>query len=263
MFSFILQVLSYFLVGYLVLLFFMYLRQENFLFFPNVEQHLNHDYPNVEMYSLVRGDVTLKGWLVNPAYCRDKLYIYFGGNAEDVFNNIEEFSDLRASSLFVAYRGYGPSNGTPGERELFSDCLALIDDMTIRYSPKEIYLVGRSLGTGVACYGASQRAVQGLVLITPYDSIENVASQAYPWVPVKWLLRHKFLSIKYLPKVRCPILVIYAGQDKVVRPERTRNLIAHIVGEKEVVLLERADHGTVDMFPKYWESLLDFTNRNR
>jgi len=258
--SLFLQVLSLFLIGYLLCVIFMYLRQEAFLFFPPKEGHEGHGYKDVVGYSLRQESVTLRGWLVNPELVREKLLLYYGGNAEDIFINIDEFRDIKAAALFVAYRGYGPSGGRPGEKELFADALAVLDDMAGRYTPKEIFLIGRSLGSGVACYVASKRQVQGAVLITPYDSITNIARATYPWLPVSLLLKHRFDSLHFLHQISCPLLVIYGGKDAVIPAERTINLINHIVSEKEILYIDRADHNTIDMFPEYWAALLRFIN---
>ncbi|MFW2365692.1 MAG: alpha/beta hydrolase [Desulforhopalus sp.] len=254
----LLQIFLYTFVGYLFCVLFMYLRQDSFLFFPTASQHRGHGYTNVEDYKLEREGATLQGWLVNPQFVRENLLIYYGGNGEDTFLNIEEFEDIQAASLFVAYRGYGPSSGRPGEAALYSDALKVIDDMVDRYSPGNIVLIGRSLGSGVACYVAARRAVQGAVLVTPYDSIVNVARSSYPWLPVSLLLKHRFDSLGQLAQISCPLLVIYGGRDRVIRPERTKNLINHIVSNKRVVCIEGADHGTIDMFPEYWQALLEF-----
>lgn len=258
---FFIQMLSLLLVGYLFCVVFMYLRQESFLFFPPAARHDGHGYENVVDYQLEQGIVTLRGWLVNPGLVREKLLIYYGGNGEDIFLNIDELRDVKAASLLVAYRGYGPSNGSPGEAALFGDALAVIDDVMSRYSPAEIFLVGRSLGSGVACYAASMKNVQGTILITPYDSIVNIARSSYPWLPVSLLLQHRFDSTQYVDRIGCPLLIIYGGRDRVVPPERTKNLIDQIAGMKEVVYIDRADHGTIDMFPEYWAAILRFINQ--
>ncbi len=259
--SLFLELLAFVGIAYLGCVLFMYLKQDSIVFYPTLARHEGHGLESVADYSLDRQAAGLRGWLVNPHLLQEKLLIYYGGNAEDVFFNIDDFRDIKAASLFVPYRGYGPSSGKPGEKELFADALAVIDDLVARYSPAEIYLIGRSLGSGVACYAAAHREVQGLVLITPYDSLENIARANYPWLPVSLLLKHRFRSVRYLTEIHCPILIIYAGQDRVVPPERTRNLIDHIRGEKEVVFLDRADHGTIDMFAEYWEAILGFINR--
>lgn len=256
------QISSYLVVFYLFCLLFMYLRQDSFIFYPTTARHEGHGYDHIVDYRLERGPVSLRGWLVNPGLVREKLLIYYGGNAEDIFQNIDEYQDIRASTLFVAYRGYGPSTGRPGEAELFADALAVVDDIRGTYSPKEIYLIGRSLGSGVACYVAGRREVHGAVLITPYDSIENVARSHYPWIPVALFLRHRFDSLASLARIRCPLLVIYGGRDRVIEPIRTENLIAHIQGEKEIVYIGEADHGTIDMYPDYWAAVLRFIHRD-
>jgi hypothetical protein len=257
----VLQIMIWLLLGYLFGVVFAYLRQESLLFYPPAARHEAHGYENVIEYTLERKAVTLRGWLVNPELAREKLVIYHGGNAEDIFLNIDEFRDIAAASLFVAYRGYGPSDGSPGETALYADSLAVIDDMVNSYSPKQIFLLGRSLGSAVACYAAANREVQGVVLITPFDSLAHIARSNYPWLPVSLLLKHRFDSLQYLDRISSPLLVIFGGRDGVVPPARTTNLIDHIVGEKEVVFIERADHGTIDMFPEYWEAVLLFINR--
>ncbi len=236
-------------------------QQDSFLFFPPASTHKQHNFEHVINYSLPRDGVTLHGWLVNPKQVKEKLIIYFGGNAEDVFFNIDEFSDIQAASLFVAYRGYGSSSGTPGEKEFFADALAIIDDVNVTYSPKQIVLIGRSLGSGVACFAAAHRRVQGVILVTPYDSIENVAQAHYPWLPIGPLLRHRFPSIDYVDKLNCPAMIVYGGKDTTIPPKRTENLIRYISGEKEIVYLEHADHGNIEMFPEYWAALLRFLDQ--
>ena len=259
--SLILQLVVFLLLGYLSCVVFMYLRQDSFLFSPPRAKHEGSEDKDVASYRLEQKSATLRGWLVNPGLVREKLLIYYGGNAEDIFLNIDEFRDIKAASLFVAYRGYGPSDGTPGEISLFADSLAVIDDMVNRYSPKEIFLIGRSLGSGVACYAAANRKTQGAILITPYDSIENIAKSSYPWLPISLLLKHRFDSLHLLARISSPLLVIYGGRDQVVSPERTRNLIDHIPGQKDIIYIEQADHGTIDMYPEYWTALLHFINR--
>ncbi len=259
--SLAIQILLYLAIFYIFCALFMYLRQDSFIFYPTSARHENHDYDKVVDYHLQRGPVDLRGWLVNPGFARDKLLIYYGGNAEDIFNNIEEYQAVQAATLFVAYRGYGPSSGKPGEAEFFADALAVFDDIARTSAAKKIYLIGRSLGSGVACYVAARRQVQGAVLVTPYDSIENVARSHYPWLPIGQLLKHRFASLDFLPEIRCPLLVLYGGRDRVIPPARTENLIRHIQGEKEVVRIAEADHGTIEMYPEYWQALLRFLHR--
>lgn len=259
----IFQILLYLVIFYIFIALFMYFRQDSFIFHPTSARHELHDYHEVVDYHLERSSATLRGWLVNPRFVREKLLLYYGGNAEDVFLNIVEYQDIQAATLFVAYRGYGPSTGKPGEQTLFEDALAVLDEMVRVFAPQEIYLIGRSLGSGVACHVASRRPVQGTILITPYDSITNVAKSHYPWLPIKVLLKHHFSSLDFLATINSPLLVIYGGRDQVVPPERTENLLRHIPGEKEVVFIPQAEHGTIEMYEAYWMAILRFLHRER
>jgi pimeloyl-ACP methyl ester carboxylesterase len=239
----------------------LYFRQESFIFFPTKTTHALHGYSSVEDYQLPRGDIRLAGWLVNPRYADENILLYYGGNAEDIFLNIEDFSDIQAASLFVPYRGFGPNSGKPGEQELFADALAVFDDVRQTHPRSRITVIGRSLGSGVAVYVAAHRQVAGAVLITPFDTLENVAKKHYPLVPVSLLLKHRFPSLEYLGGIRCPVLVIYGGRDRVVPPQFTENLIRYVVGEKKVVRIDSADHGTIEMYPDFWKAMLEFIDR--
>lgn len=118
-----------------------------------------------------------------------RALIYFCGNAEDVSGNIESFaSALPGHSLFlVNYRGYGGSTGRPSQAALIADALAAFDH--VQQAHHDIAVMGRSLGSGVAVALASKRRVDRLVLVTPYDSLLNVAREHMGWLPVGLLLK--------------------------------------------------------------------------
>ena len=258
----ILQIVSYGLVFYLLCTVLMYLGQERFIFHPTVNSHQRHHFRQVVDYRLERGAVTLAGWLVNPERVADKLIVYYGGNAEDVFHNIEEYQAVEAATLLVAYRGYGPSTGKPGEHELYQDALAVFDDVAEQLRPRHVFLVGRSLGSAVACYVAAHRPVRGVVLVTPFDSLLEVARSHYPWLPVAWLLKHRFPSHDFAGAITCPVLVVYGGRDQVVVPQRTENLLRYLPAHTERLFLPRAEHGTIDMHGEYWRALLNFFDQS-
>ncbi len=256
--SLFIKIALFLLFSYILLLFFFYIVQERLLFYPTTARYKPKPGEKIQPYTLQRGNVRLYGWLVNPEFSRERLLIYYGGNGEDIFLNIDEYEDIQAATLFVAYRGYSASEGEPGEAVLFADALAVIDDIKEQYQPQQIFLIGRSLGTGVACYAASRRNVSGVVLVTPFASICRLAKLCYPWMPVSLLLKHKFLSEHYVKQVTVPFLVLYGGKDRVVPPEQTKILLDAIKGKKKEMYIKGADHGTIDMHPQYWQAVLEF-----
>ena len=118
------------------------------------------------------------------------------------------------------YRGYGRSGGRPGERQLLADALLLYDRVTRRpdVDPGRVAVMGRSIGSGVAVYVARERPVLGAVLVSPYDSVAAVARDAFPYLPVPLLLRHRFEAASWAAGVRAPLLALIAGDDRVIDP---------------------------------------------
>ena len=181
-----------------------------------------------------------------------KAVVYFGGNAEDVALSAPDLQEaFPGHALYLLhYRGYAGSAGTPSEPVLRRDALAVFD-MAHAVHP-QVVVVGRSLGTGLAVQVAAQRPASRLVLVTPYDSLSNVAAGYYPWLPVRWLMRDHFDSAALAPGIRVPTLLLAAGQDQVIPAERTARLLARFqpgVAVRRVVA--GAGHNSISADPRY------------
>jgi uncharacterized protein len=155
-----------------------------------------------------------------------KAIIYFGGNGEDVSANLEGFSKaFPEHALFLLhYRGYGGSTGHPSEQAFNSDAGALFKNVYAQHT--EVAVIGRSLGSGVAIRLASESPASRLILVTPYDSIEEIAAAEYPYVPVKLLLLDRYESWKYAPVITIPTTIIAARNDEVIPRASTEKLFA-------------------------------------
>jgi pimeloyl-ACP methyl ester carboxylesterase len=185
-----------------------------------------------------------------------KALIYFGGNAEDVTSSLpllERAFPGRALYL-MHYRGYTGSTGSPTERDLVADALQLYEHVAA--SHPDIVLVGRSLGSGVAVQVASQRPVERLVLVTPYESIAGIAAQQFRAFPVRWLLKDSYESGLYAPKVKAPTLILAAARDEVIPAWSTRQLMSRFApGIATYRELEGVGHNTIAQSPDYIPSL--------
>jgi pimeloyl-ACP methyl ester carboxylesterase len=228
-------------LAYLGLCGLMYARQREMMYFPQLTQVE----PGRTNFELARDGATLRGWVLNPGQ-RDAV-LYFGGNAEAV-------QEMRAALAgwfpdrtvyLLAYRGYGASDGAPEEGALFADALALFDHARSEHGDGRVGLVGRSLGSGVASYVASQRPADRLVLVTPFDSLADVAAHHYPWLPVGLLVKDRYDSLRHLQAYRGPVLVIRAGRDRVVPPASTDRLVAGLPARPRVLAVDAADHDSI------------------
>lgn len=220
----------------------LYVKQRHLIYFP---QHTRVPARSTD-FELQRGDAVLRGWVANPG--RSQAIIYFGGNGESVQDNRDEFARwLPGHSVYlVAYRGYGASDGQPGQDALFADALAVFDHVQAAHPQRPVSVIGRSLGSGVASYLSSQRQVGRLALVTPFDSLASVAQSHYPWLPVRWLLRDRYESTRHLAGYRGPLLVVRAGRDDVVPPGNTDRLLASLPRRPQVLTLPESDHNTLD-----------------
>jgi len=148
------------------------------------------------------------------------------------------------------YPGYGGSSGSPSETAILADALALFDRVHAEH--QNIVVIGRSLGSGVAIRVASLRPVTRLVLVTPFDSLQNVAAQHYPYFPVRWLLRDKFESWRFAPKIVAPTRIIVAEEDEIIPRASTDRLRAHFKdGVVSYVVVPGVGHNTISDSPDY------------
>jgi pimeloyl-ACP methyl ester carboxylesterase len=185
-----------------------------------------------------------------------KALIYFGGNAEDVSRNLPDFSQAFADHAIylLHYRGYGGSSGSPSEEAIARDATSLFD-MVYNAHPT-IAVVGRSLGSGVAVRLASQRPASRLILITPYNSLEDLAARQFRWFPVKWLLQDRFESWRYAAHITVPTLLIAAEHDEVIPRSSTDELYTHFAkGVATLQVIPGTGHNSISESPQYLQLL--------
>lgn len=171
----------------------------------------------------------LCGWLMTPRTPGiHPGVLYFGGRSEEVSWVVRDAGNLFPNMTVLAlnYRGYGNSHGIPDETLLVEDGCTLFDWLAAlgQVDAHRIAVVGRSLGSGVAVQVAKERAAHSVVLITPYDSILAIAKRKFRAMPIEYMLRHRFESIKHAPALKVPTYVLRAENDDVVPHSHTDQL---------------------------------------
>jgi pimeloyl-ACP methyl ester carboxylesterase len=151
------------------------------------------------------------------------LVLAFGGNAWNADALAIYLHSILPDRDVVAfhYRGYAPSTGRPSATAILADTLPIYDRLVATLAPDLIVAVGLSIGAGPAAYLASQRPIAGLILVTPFDSLEALAREHYPWAPVGLLLRHRMEIADTLKASQAPLALISAERDSVVPARRT------------------------------------------
>ncbi|MBI2715865.1 MAG: alpha/beta hydrolase [Rhizobiales bacterium] len=239
------------LAGYGGLLALMYLFQRSLMYFPDTTRYAPAaaGLPQAAEVTLVSADgERLIAWHVPPRGPKP-VVLYFQGNAGASNLRAERFAWLTADGtglLALSYRGYGGSSGKPTEDGLIRDALAAYDFAAARYPAKRIVLWGESLGTAIAIALAAERTVGGVMLDAPFTSAAAIGAAAYPFAPVRWLIKDKFRSDQRIARVSAPLLVLHGERDRVIPIRFGERLFALAREPKRMVRFPNGEHADLD-----------------
>lgn len=181
------------------------------------------------------------------------LILGFGGNAWNGDDVAAYLHGLFPEADVVAfhYRGYPPSSGDPSAAALLADAPLVYDRAMEAVGAQRVVAVGLSIGGGVAAHLATQRPLAGLILVTPFDSLEALAGEHFPWAPVRWLLRHRMSPLESLRDLAVPTALIAAERDNIVAPRRTEALRQGIPAPVFDRTIAGADHNDLYGRPEF------------
>jgi hypothetical protein len=248
--------------AYVLLLAVMHRFQHRLMYFPDARRCAPADvgFPQAEEVALSTSDgETLVAWHVAPRGGKP-VVLYFQGNAGALDLRVGRFQWLTADGtglLALCYRGYGGSSGRPSEQGLIRDAIAAYDFAAARYAPARIVPWGESLGTAVAVALAAERNVGGLILDAPFTSAADVGAAAYPFIPVRRLIKDTFRSDLRIAKVSAPVLVLHGERDRVVPIRFGEALFALAREPKRMVRFPNGghvdldDHGAADVVKEF------------
>ena len=244
-----------------------WLAQERLIFFPQPIISIAHLPAEAKPLEIVATDGTrLRGWMRDAIALPAPVVVYFGGNAEEVSGTLADPRWPRDWAIVaINYRGYGASEGTPGEAALVADAHVIFDAISVRpdVDARRMVALGRSLGTGVAVKLAAARPIAGLILVSPYDSLVALGRTHYPLLPVSMLLRHRFDSAADAPNLHVPLLAIVAESDSIIPRERSRALYDAWAGPKSWAVVRSTDHNTLSAPDAFWARVAEFLSARR
>jgi fermentation-respiration switch protein FrsA (DUF1100 family) len=233
-----------------------WLAQDKLVFFPQPVQSTAHLPADAKPLEIVAADgARLRGWIRVADATPAPAVLYFGGNAEEVSGTLADPRWPREWTIVaINYRGYGASEGAPGEAALVADALAIFDAVVARpdVDPRRIVAFGRSLGTGVAVKLCAARPLAGAILASPYDSLVALGRSHYPWLPVSLILRHRFESDAEAKRATTPLLAIVADRDDIIPRERSRALYDAWAGPKTWLVVPATDHNSLGIPDAFW-----------
>ncbi|MBX3605571.1 MAG: alpha/beta fold hydrolase [Piscinibacter sp.] len=183
----------------------------------------------------------------------DGVVFFLHGNAGNLrswFVNPDFYRRANHDLVMLDYRGYGKSTGRiESEAQLHADVLAVWEQVAPRYRGRRVVVYGRSLGTGLAAALAERIGPDLTVLVSPYLSMQALASHHYPWVPAA-LLRYPLRTDERIARLRGPVLLMHGERDELI-PLAHAQALARLQPAARLVVVPGAAHNDLQSFEAY------------
>jgi len=215
----------------------------------------------------VAGDgVELHGWFfpANESSPRkDWVILQCHGNAGNVSGRLMHFQALLATGaglLAFDYRGYGKSEGEPGEEGTYRDARAAHDWLIAKgFLAENVIVLGESLGGGIGSQLATEKPVKALILERTFTSVPDIAAEFFTFLPVRLLGSIQYDTINRLDRIDAPVLVLHGRGDEIVKYHHGEKLFAAAKQPKMFRELEGGHNDTLLVNrDRYLEALEDF-----
>ena len=247
----------------ILILFFvaMIFFQERLIFFPEV---LPRDFKFTFGSRVEEAWLDFQGSKINTLLFKAKnskgLILYFHGNAgslESWGDVAQELSERSSWDVWILdYPGFGKSEGhISSEQQLHELAKSFWDKAKKRFPSSTVLIYGRSIGTGIAVQLSANAASNGMILESPYSSLEALAHAKFPWLPTSELLRYQLCSDQFISNIKAPVLILHGTQDEVIPVEQARTLAA-LLKNGSLIEVESGHHNDLGGFAKYWDSVL-------
>lgn len=244
----VLKTLATLAVAYLALVLAAYLLQRRLMYFPDSARTppAAVGLGDVEEVVLQAPDgARVIAWWTRAKPGQPTL-LYFHGNGGSLAlraERIRRYQMLGRGVFMMSYRGYSGSSGSPSEAANVADALMAFRWLTAAgVKSEDIILYGESLGSGVAVQVAAAAPVGGMILDAPYTSAVEIGAKAYPFLPVRWLMRDRYDSLSRMPQITAPLLIVHGERDGVIPIAYGRRVFAAAAEPKAFVSFPEAGH---------------------
>ena len=266
--TWVIRLLINLVILYVFICIFTYFIQRRLLYYPDAEA------PN-EAFIKAAGlafwpstSDSFRGYIsADVDESKSGMVIVFHGNAGSAWNRgyyLRMLKSLGYRVLLAEYPGYGGRSGELCEKDFVQDAKETIRLVYKQYGGP-IYLIGSSLGCGVSAGAAADQSIpiDGMVLITPWDTLPKLAQTIYWFLPAQWLTRDKYDNILNLAGFEGRIAVAVAENDEVIPKQHGLNLYESLSNEKKLWTFEGAKHNTWNeqVGVDWWQQVMDFLEK--
>jgi len=196
-------------------------------------------------------------------HVKGTIIVFHGnaGTAADRTYYIKALVTLGYRVILAEYPGYGARGGKMGETSFVSDAKETVQDAYKHYG-RPLFLLGESLGCGVAAAVAKEPPVtiDGILLITPWDTLLSVANSKFPWLPLRFFMKDKYDNMSNLNGYQGRIAIVGAERDEIIPMRHTVALYQSLPGRKAMWVVKGAGHNDWPMIVgnPWWREIMEF-----
>ena len=240
----------------------LYYLQDYFLFHPqkidaNYKYNFTQKFEEINIPINETDTINLIKFLPEDSLPQG-VVIYFHGNK----NNVAHYAAYttvftkKGYEVWIAdYPGFGKSTGTITEDKLYYQAMQIKKLADAKYSNNQIILYGKSLGTGIAAYVASQTKAKMLILETPYYSIPSLFSYYAPMYPIQAMANYKIPIYQYLENVAYPIIIFHGTADGVIPYSNAKKLKPFLKPADIFYTIQNGTHHNINSSQLYFTVL--------
>jgi fermentation-respiration switch protein FrsA (DUF1100 family) len=257
-------------LGYLFIVAIAYLRQDKMIYYPtniieSTPKNIGLEYDDLLLKT--KDGLDISAWHV-PADGARGIVLFCHGNAGNISHRLDSiriFHDLGLGVLIFDYRGYGRSQGRPGERGTYMDAEAawtyIVESLGVK--PENIIIFGRSLGGAVAAELALKKQSGVLIIESGFTSVPELGKKFFPYLPVRLISKHRYETIGKVDNIAIPKLFVHSPEDEIVPYGHGEKLFRRASEPKEFLLI-RGGHndGFVLSGKTYVDGLRNFLDKH-
>jgi len=239
-----------------------YFLQEKFIFKPeklSQDFKFKYDVPFKELFFDVEPGVRINGlhfYRTSPS----GLIFYLHGNSRSIkgwAKYAQDFYRYNYDVVLLDYRGFGKSTGKRSEKEIISDMQFVYEKLAAQYSEQHLIVYGRSIGSGFATKLASDNHPRYLILDAPYYNFQKVVERFLPFLPVRYVLRYKLRTDKWIINVKCHTYILHGTKDWLIPIRHSENLQKLNPAKITLIHIQGGGHNNLPTFPEYHNFIRD------
>ena len=252
----------YAIVAFVLLSIALYFLQEKFIFKPEKLKQdfkFKYDAPFKELFFDVEPGVSINGL----HFYRDApsgLILYLHGNSRSIkgwAKYAQDFYRYNYDVVLIDYRGFGKSTGKRSEIEIINDIQFVYEKLSAQYSEQHIIVYGRSIGSGFAAKIASENNPRYLILDAPYYNFQKVVERFLPFLPVRYVLRYKLRTDKWILHIKCHTYILHGTKDWLIPIRHSESLQKLNPGKITLIRIHGGMHNNLPTFPEFHNFIRD------